>query len=480
MKQKQKRGPAVPVLMIAAAVLVLAIGLFCLVYGLAAARGDGDRKEPAGDSSAVSPQDREQQTPDDGAGVRPVTEEERQRMAEEAAEKAAAADGKEVPAGKTERTTYAASVSGGERLQPGILDALTGFLDEFYGSQKSFSTFFKTLDGIRVPDMTVWFEDPEGLEAAVWQSALKYLCSAKTVNGYDLSWTDCSYTLKIGDVKPVGNTFEISFTESSEVYFAHLQGVRSVQNGLPCRAVFRKVDDAWKLVSYYREEDFFLAVSRRVTEETAAADLPDVTVWLLTRYCGNYLKMMKNRESFNSGEVGYRTSDHPYDRQAAAAYATQYCLTRNSSYTNYDELGGNNQNFVSQVLRAGGIPNDTTGNWKWKYYGDNVDETEKASGRTPSWVGSYYFYNYASSNYDYGLACTVGANFFAAEGGDVMMTGLEKEVFNTSYAVLGTYEEDDAVVEVLLGSNSVDRENWPMTASFAPYVTMIKVQGWKG
>ena len=245
------------------------------------------------------------------------------------------------------------------------------------------------------------------------------------------------------------------------------------------RAVFQKVEDQWKLVSYYREEDFFLAVSRLVTEDTTAEELPEITVWLLTRYCGNYLKMMQHRESFNSGEVGYRTSDHPYDRQAAASYAAQYCLTRNSAYTNYDELGGNNQNFVSQVLRAGGIPNDTTGNWKWKYYGDDVDETERAAGRTPSWVGAYYFYNYAISNYDSGLASTVGANFFAAEGGDVLMTGPEKDLFNTSYVVLSTCEEDGAVFEILLGSNSVDRENWPMTACFAPYVTMIKVQGWK-
>ncbi len=479
MKHNQKRGPAVPLLLIAAAVLVLAIGIFCLVYGLASIRGNGDGPKPAEDSSAVAPPSQQEQTPESSAGVRPVTEEEKQKMADEAAGKSESPDGEETTAGGEKRTTYAGSVSGGERLQPGILDALTGFLDEFYGSQRSFASFFKTMDGIRVPDMTSWFADPDGVEAAKWQSALRYLCCAKTVNGYDLSWSECSYNLKIGEVKPVGNTFEIGFTESSEVQFSHLQGIRSVQNGLPCRAVYQKDGDEWKLVSYYREEDFFLAVNRRVTEEMTAEEIPDITVRLLTRYCSNYLKMMKNRESFNSGEVGYRTSDHPYDRQAAAAYAAQYCLARNSSYTNYDELGGNNQNYVSQVLRAGGIPNDTTGNWKWKYYGDNVDETEMKTGRTPSWIGSYYFYNYASSNYDSGLACTVGANFFAAEGGDVMMTGLEDGVYNTSYAVLDTYEEDGAVIDILLGSNSVDRENWPMTASFAPCVSMIKIQGWK-
>ncbi|MBR6951068.1 MAG: amidase domain-containing protein [Oscillospiraceae bacterium] len=478
MKQNRKRSPVSPGLLVAAAVLVLAVGLFCLVYGLASARGEEGQKEPTADVPGISPGS-QQQTPENGSGVRPITEEEKQRMADEAAEEEQNSDGTDAPSGKEERVTYAVSVSGGERLQPGILDALTGFLDEFYASQKSFAPFFKTMDGIRVPDMTERFAEPDGLQAAIWQSALKYLCSAKTVNGYDLSWSECSYSLKIGEIKPVGTTFEISFTESSEVCFSHLQGVRSVQNGLPCRAVFQKVEDQWKLVSYYREEDFFLAVSRLVTEDTTAEELPEITVWLLTRYCGNYLKMMQHRESFNSGEVGYRTSDHPYDRQAAASYAAQYCLTRNSAYTNYDELGGNNQNFVSQVLRAGGIPNDTTGNWKWKYYGDDVDETERAAGRTPSWVGAYYFYNYAISNYDSGLASTVGANFFAAEGGDVLMTGPEKDLFNTSYVVLSTCEEDGAVFEILLGSNSVDRENWPMTACFAPYVTMIKVQGWK-
>lgn len=479
MKQKHNRRAAVPLLLIGAAVLVLAIGIFCLVYGLASFRGNGDTKEPAEAGSAVDPPSQQQQTPENGSAVRPVTEEEKQQMADGAAGKKDGPEEEEKPSGREEKSTYAVSVSGGERLQPGILETLTGFLDEFYESQRTFAEFFKTMDGIRVPDMTSWFDDPGGVEAATWQNALVYLCSAKTVNGYDLAWSECSYSLKIGEIKPKEDTFEIGFTESSEVCFSHLQGIRSVQNGLPCRAVFRKSGDGWKIVSYYREEDFFLAVSRRVSEETTAGEIPEITVWLLKRYCGNYLKMMKNRESFNSGEVGYRTSDHPYDRQAAAAYATQYCLTRNSSYTNYDELGGNNQNFVSQVLRAGGIPNDPTGNVKWKYYGDNVDETEARSGRTPSWIGAYYFYNYASSNYDAGLSCTVGANFFAAEGGDVMMTGMEDGVFSTSYAVLDTFGEDGAVTDVLLGSNSVDRENWPMTASFAPYVTMIKIQGWK-
>ena len=478
MKQNRKPKPLAPALLIAGAVLVLAVGLFCLVYGLASFRGGEGKQEPAAEAPATAPSS-QQETPENGTGVRPVTDEERQRIAEKTEGKTEGSGGNAAPSESGERVTYAVSVTGGERLQPGILDTLTGFLDEFYDSQRSFASFFKTMDGIRVPDMTAWFADPEGVEAATWQNALRFLCCAKTVNGYDLSWSECSYQLKIGDVKPKGDSFEISFTESSDVCFSHLNGIHSIQNGLACRAVFRKIDDGWKLDSYYREEDFFLAVSRRVTEETAAEDVPEIAVWLLTRYCSNYLKMMKNRESFNSGEVGYRTADHPYDRQAAAAYAAQYCLTRNSKYTNYDELGGNNQNYVSQMLRAGGIPNDSTGNVKWKYYGDNVDETERASGRTPSWVGSYYFYNYASSNYDAGLVSTVGANFFAAEGGDVMMTGLEEGVFNTSYAVLDTYKEEDLVVDILLGSNSADRENWPMTASFAPYVTMIKIQGWK-
>ena len=475
MKRSKQRKPGMVLLYCAAALLVLAAGLFCLISGIA---GAGERKaEPEETPPPEASAPAEESPAEDTPGVREVTEEERRRIEE--GEKNPADGAAKEETNEKEKVSYLGTFTGEERLQPGISELITDFLDTFYGSQRSFADFFKTMDRIRVPDMTVFFEDPEGLEAQIWQNALLYLCSAKTVNGYDLSYADCSYSLKVRQITLKGDVFEVTLEESCDVSFAYLDGIRSVRNGLICEASFRKTEDGWKFVTYSRGEDFYRAIRDKVEEDMDASDLRYLAVEALERYCTNYVRMMKDRDSFNSGSVGYLDSENPYDRQAAGAYAAMYCLSRNSAYSAYDELGGNGQHFVSQVLFAGGIPMDVYGNAKWKYYGDVVDETEAKTGRTPSWIGAYYFHQYASTNYGPGLACTVNANFFAAEAGDVLQTGRESDVFNASYAVLDTYRQDESVIEILLCANTPDTENWPLSAIFAPYVSMIKVQGWK-
>lgn len=45
-----------------------------------------------------------------------------------------------------------------------------------------------------------------------------------------------------------------------------------------------------------------------------------------------------------------------YDRNKAVAYAHKYAYSRNPNYYNFDNIGGDCTNFVSQVLAAGGEP----------------------------------------------------------------------------------------------------------------------------
>lgn len=49
-----------------------------------------------------------------------------------------------------------------------------------------------------------------------------------------------------------------------------------------------------------------------------------------------------------------------YDRARAVAYARRWALERNPAYLNFDGLGGDCTNFVSQCLYAGcGVMNFT-------------------------------------------------------------------------------------------------------------------------
>lgn len=72
-----------------------------------------------------------------------------------------------------------------------------------------------------------------------------------------------------------------------------------------------------------------------------------------------------------------------YDRQAAVAYAREYCGGAwgcgnggryNPAYRDYTDIGGDCTNFVSQVLHAGGLPMDPT----WYY--------RRGAGGSRAWV----------------------------------------------------------------------------------------------
>lgn len=55
-------------------------------------------------------------------------------------------------------------------------------------------------------------------------------------------------------------------------------------------------------------------------------------------------------------------SSRRYDKAAASLYAQTYALDYNKDYLSFDGRGGDCTNFVSQALKAGGVP--TTNTWK--------------------------------------------------------------------------------------------------------------------
>lgn len=81
-----------------------------------------------------------------------------------------------------------------------------------------------------------------------------------------------------------------------------------------------------------------------------------------------------------------------YSRTAARDYLNQYTVTPNSNYADYTGSGGDCTNFVSQMLRAGGMSmtakKSSPGNDSWYYYGSAWGN------RTSTWTGAHYFRTY--------------------------------------------------------------------------------------
>ncbi len=170
--------------------------------------------------------------------------------------------------------------------------------------------------------------------------------------------------------------------------------------------------------------------------------------------------------------------DHAYDRDAAVAYARQWVGQRNPKWYEYDSIGGNCQNFVSQALLAGGVPMDYTKPGLWKWYGDTPNSSYNSSGRSPAWTEVNAFYNYAKENRGYGLVASVDVPYDGGEVGDVIHLGTSETWRHTVLITEVIRDSDGYVIDYLVASNTADYLNFPVSAYYYPVKQLIKIYGY--
>lgn len=78
-----------------------------------------------------------------------------------------------------------------------------------------------------------------------------------------------------------------------------------------------------------------------------------------------------------------------YDRNLAVEYALKWALKRNPKYYNYDKIGGDCTNFISQCLYAG---------TKQMNYRRNAWYYKDANNKSPSWTGVEFLYKFLIEN----------------------------------------------------------------------------------
>lgn len=116
-----------------------------------------------------------------------------------------------------------------------------------------------------------------------------------------------------------------------------------------------------------------------------------------------------------------------YDRASAIQYAETWALSRNPQYYNFDAIGGDCTNFISQCLFAGsGVMNETpvTG---WYYHGLNH--------RSAAWTGVEYLARFLLTNDGLGPHAKE-VPISALRPGDVIQLGTGNGHFYHSLLVL--------------------------------------------
>jgi hypothetical protein len=137
-----------------------------------------------------------------------------------------------------------------------------------------------------------------------------------------------------------------------------------------------------------------------------------------------------------------------YDRDRAVEYAIRWAHDRNPQYYNYDNIGGDCTNFVSQCLYAGASVMNYTPVFGWFYI--------SASNKSPSWTGVEFLR-------DFLVRKTGGPGPFAVEAGmgdmmpgDIIQLSFNGVRFQHSLFVVETGAPEN-LWDILIASHTDDQ-----------------------
>lgn len=152
-----------------------------------------------------------------------------------------------------------------------------------------------------------------------------------------------------------------------------------------------------------------------------------------------------------------------YDRSHARLYALQWALKRNPNYYNFDGIGGDCTNFVSQCVFAGSNVMNYTNVTGWYY--NSVND------RTASWTGVEFFYNFLTMNDSVGpFGKLVDKQQISV--GDVIQLGRSSGNF---YHNLFVSDVDND--QIFVCSHSYDALNKPLFHYVYERIRYIKILG---
>lgn len=154
----------------------------------------------------------------------------------------------------------------------------------------------------------------------------------------------------------------------------------------------------------------------------------------------------------------------PYDRSVALDYCKRWAFDRNPKYFDFEKLGGDCTNFISQCLFAGcGVMNQTpiTG---WFYY--------SLSSRAPAWTGVNEFYNFIVNNK--GIGPVGELSFYGAVSvGDVIQLG------NTNTFYHGVIVTKIVDGEIFTASHTRDTYDKKLSDYRYERLRYIKIKGYR-
>lgn len=385
-------------------------------------------------------------------------------------------DTKNIVKSNNKQTTYINKISKDKNFSGNIDKELQNKIIEYM------DTYFKAMTTLKEIDMTSLFSDDHYEEAYINQTAISTLVNIRKLERNDMKIDNAKYDIIYKKITKNNDKITVTFLENDYLHFNFMKDIESKVYDIENTIVF---NDSYEILSVRKVQDFYIMITNKYktgkTNKKAKMELDKIKNNHINDY-KNQIKILKTQEIkyLEEKDIPSKKCDNKYNRKDALAYAKKYVINKNSKWEDYADIGGNCQNYASQVLYSGGIPMDTIGDssLQWKHYGSEIDETNNKSGRSSSWSGVKEFYDYAKYNTGYGLCSKVDINPFYAEYGDIGQVGYDKN-YRHSVVIIGNIKDkNEKIADLLINSNSVNLENYPLSGYVYPYKRIIKIFGW--
>lgn len=342
------------------------------------------------------------------------------------------------------------------------------------------------------------------LYAGFCNTSLQYLIYARQCRSADLRYDETSFVINVESATVKKGVYTINYTISEKIAFA-ICDTPAESCGMEVEAQISKgTDGKYKFDILAEDTDVNLLIEERVMsylgydyEEYYLKDMkiPD-NLDYDKMYSGILKKLKAEAESnvneqermladYNADPDSFKaskTAKHSYDRDKAVAYSYKWVngesVVRNPAYSDYAIYGGNCQNYVSQSLFASGIPMDWSGSEQWKWFDDESDLSELPTGRSGSWSGTEYFYEYCNKNTGKGIVAETDGNIFSAQPGDIIQYVVDGWAHHSVIVSKVIYDDGGNVIDLLINSNTTDRVDYPMSAYGYTDIRLIKIIGY--
>ena len=343
--------------------------------------------------------------------------------------------------------TFCKAINNADNVPSEVLDTIKNYMDDY----------FLSLYTLELQDTTKYFSNV--IDGKVSDAAIKLTVESRKLYDFDFTMSDAYYVLNITQCVKSDGKYVVDFLEDDSFCFKFLSGITSETYDVENTMTLEKVNDEYKICGYEKTQGYYMMFNDSKNDDS----IENIYDFFYKRLVNtieneNYQKSKAEATAY----VPSKSAKVKYDRNAASEYASKYYHIRNEDYYDFDDEGGNCQNFASQCLVKGGMVMDESGDCQW-YYNNHLDYVAP-------WVHVTSFRDYCNENEGKGLVCEVGENMYYAEPGDIVQVGIS----SISHTCIVSKIVDG---HILLNSNSIDMKDFPLESYTYPTRKLIKILG---